>query len=390
MVPAAGAGTRMGGTTRKQFLRVGGRPLLVLALEALAAWEGLSGAVVVAPKADLERVRGLLEGAGVPKVLRVVAGGAERQDSVRLGLDALTEAEAGDVVFVHDGVRPFPPAERFGELRDAASPDGALLAVACRDTLKRGSEGRASGTVDRVGLWQAQTPQAFPVGLLREALSRTAARGTDEASLVEALGHRPRLVPGDPRNLKVTTPEDLPLAEALWEAGRGAPMTHPPLPLHIGHGFDVHRLVAGRRLVLGGVEIDHPLGLLGHSDADVLTHAVADACLGACALGDLGRHFPDTEARWKGASSLDLLARVAELAARRGLRVCRVDATLIAERPKVAPFVVEMESNLGRALGLPPGRVTVKATTTEGLGFEGRQEGISAHAVALASPATDS
>lgn len=385
VVPAAGAGTRMGGSTRKQYLVFGGRPLLLLTLQALTSWPDLDGLVVVAPGADVDWVRGLVEGAGIPRLLRVVAGGARRQDSVRLGLEALEEAADADVVFVHDGVRPFPPVGRFAALRDAASPDGALLAVACRDTLKHSDAGFSASTVDRSDLWQAQTPQAFPVALLREALRSADARGyrgTDEASLVEALGRRPRLVPGDARNLKVTTPEDLPLAEALL-AVSAEPQGAAGAPCHIGHGYDVHRLVEGRRLVLGGVEISHPTGLLGHSDADVLAHAVADACLGAAGLGDLGRHFPDRDPQWAGASSLDLLARVAGLVGERGLCVRRVDATLVAQRPKIAPHASAMEERLSRALGLPAGGVTVKATTTEGLGFEGREEGISAHAVAL-------
>ncbi|MBE0618603.1 MAG: 2-C-methyl-D-erythritol 2,4-cyclodiphosphate synthase [Proteobacteria bacterium] len=370
----------MGGATRKQFLSLGGRPLLVQTLLRLLAWPELAGAVVVVPEEEVAWTRGLLEGAGVPRVHRVVAGGVERQDSVRRGLAALTEAGPDDLVFVHDGVRPFPPVERLPALAAAARPDGALLAEACRDTLKRGADGASVGTVDRSGLWQAQTPQAFPVALLREALERAAAdgrAGTDEASLVEALGRRPRLVDGDPRNLKVTRPEDLELAEALLcgEARAAG-------ELHVGHGYDVHRLVTGRRLVLGGVEISHDKGLLGHSDADVLAHAVADACLGAAGLGDIGRHFPDTDAAWAGASSLALLERVVVLIRGRGLAVRRVDATLVAQRPRVAPHVATMQANLSASLGLRSG-VTVKATTTEGLGFEGRQEGISAHAVAL-------
>jgi 2-C-methyl-D-erythritol 4-phosphate cytidylyltransferase / 2-C-methyl-D-erythritol 2,4-cyclodiphosphate synthase len=390
VVPAGGSGTRMGGETPKQFLPLGGRPLLLRTLEALLSWPGLAGAVVVAPGAEVERTRGLLEGSGVRGVLRVVAGGAERQESVRLGLEALVEAGPDDLVFVHDGVRPFPPRERFAELAAAARPDGALLAVACRDTLKREVRGASAGTVDRAGLWQAQTPQVFPVALLREALRRAAAEGrvdTDEAALAEALGRRPRLVPGDSRNLKVTCPKDLEVAEALLAAG--GPVGEEPegavagADLHVGHGYDAHRLVAGRPLILGGVELAHEKGLLGHSDADVLAHAVADACLGAAGLGDLGRHFPDTDPAWEGVSSLLLLERVAQRVQEQGLEVRRVDATLVAQRPKVAPHVPAMEANLSSALGLPGRGVTVKATTTEGLGFEGRQEGISAHAVAL-------
>lgn len=382
VVPAAGAGRRLGGELPKQFLLLGGRPLLTWSVGGLAAWPGLDGVVVAAPEADVDRTRSLLEGAGVPKVLRVVPGGAERQDSVARGLEALEEAAPEDLVFVHDGARPFPPSGRFGLLAAAARPDGALFALPCADTLKREEEGGSAATVERSGLWQAQTPQAFPVSLLREALVRARERGfrgTDEASLVEAMGRRPRLVAGDPRNLKVTTPSDLAVAEGL--AGRAAV---PPAPrAAVGHGYDVHRLVEGRPLILGGVRVPHEKGLLGHSDADVLAHAVADACLGAAGLGDIGRHFPDSDPAWAGASSLGLLERVREKLRFRGFRVVRVDATLVAERPKVAPHVPIMEERLSAALGLAPGGVTVKATTTEGLGFEGRQEGMSAHAVAL-------
>lgn len=388
VVPAAGSGRRMGGVTKKQFLSLGGVPVLLRTVRALSSWRGCLGIVVVAPADELERTAELL--ASLRRLSAVVAGGRERQDSVRLGLEALERLGAmpDDLVLVHDGVRPFPPLDRFEALCSAARPDGALLAVPCRDTLKRETDGVSAGTVDRSGLWQAQTPQAFPVRLLREALERArndGRLGTDEASLVEALGRRPRLVEGDPRNMKVTTPEDLTLAEGA----SGAPSP----ALHVGHGYDVHRLVAGRKLVLGGVEIPHDLGLLGHSDADVLAHAVADACLGAGGLGDLGRHFPDSDPAWAGASSLRLLELVAERLTGEGYRILRVDATLVAQKPKIAPFVPAMEENLSRALApaLPPGErsealprvVTVKATTTEGLGFEGRMEGMSAHAVAL-------
>ncbi|GAB4257880.1 MAG: bifunctional 2-C-methyl-D-erythritol 4-phosphate cytidylyltransferase/2-C-methyl-D-erythritol 2,4-cyclodiphosphate synthase [Deferrisomatales bacterium] len=385
VVPAAGLGRRMGTGTRKQFLSVAGRPILVHTLTAIAEWPGCRGMVVVAPADEVERTAGLVEGAGVPHVVAVAAGGARRQDSVRAGLEALGAVPEDDLVLVHDGVRPFPPVERFAELCAAARPDGALLAVPCRDTLKREREGAAVETLPRHGVWQAQTPQAFPAGLLRRALERAereGVEGTDEASLVEALGCRPRLVAGDAANLKITHPEDLPLAEAL-AAARGAAGRF-GRGLTVGHGYDVHRLAAHRKLVLGGVEIAHDRGLLGHSDADVLAHAVADACLGAAGLGDLGRHFPDSDDRWRGASSLGLLRRVAELLRGAGVELLRVDATLVAQRPKVAPQVPAMEANLARALGLAPGAVTVKATTTEGLGFEGRMEGISAHAVALA------
>jgi 2-C-methyl-D-erythritol 4-phosphate cytidylyltransferase/2-C-methyl-D-erythritol 2,4-cyclodiphosphate synthase len=385
LVPAAGAGLRLGAAEPKQFLPLAGRPLLVHTLARLHAWPRLCGTVVVAPAEHLERVRGMLEGAGLTGVIAAVAGGAERQDSVSLGLAALegaTGAADTDVVLVHDAARPFPPVDTFDALVAAALPDGALLATPCADTLKREQDGVVVDTVDRSGVWQAQTPQAFPVGLLRRALDEAreqGVRGTDEASLVERLGCRPRLVAGAAANFKVTRNEDLELAAALAAGGGPGGVDC----LHLGHGYDVHRLVAGRRLVLGGVELEHPLGLLGHSDADVLAHAVADACLGAAGRGDLGRWFPDSDPRWAGVSSLELLAEVARGLRGSGYSVRRVDTTLVAERPKIAAHVAAMEGHLAGALGLAPGAVTVKATTTEGLGFEGRQEGISAHAVAL-------
>ncbi len=382
VVAAGGTGRRMGLAVPKQFLSLAGAPMLVHTLRALGRWPGFAGLCVAVPAERLAEAGNLVEEAGLSVPVRVVQGGAERAESVLSGVKGLEAlgARPGDVVLVHDAARPFPPVERFDELAAAATPDGALLAVPMGDTVKRADgEGRVTATVDRTGLWRAQTPQAFPLGLLVEALTRAVERGlppTDEAGAVEALGRRPRIVVGDPRNMKITVPEDLEMAQA--QAGRGA------FSLGIGHGYDVHRLVEGRPLVLGGVTIPFDKGLLGHSDADVLAHAVGDAVLGACGLGDLGRHFPDTDPRWKGASSLVLLSRVAELAAAHGYGLQKVDATLVAQRPKVAGYVAEMEANLSRALGLPEGGATVKATTTEGLGFEGRGEGISAHAVALA------
>ena len=380
VVPAAGAGRRLGSAEKKQFLSLAGRPLLVHTLERLHSWPRLTGSIVVVPLDEVSRVCGMIEGAGVQGVLAVVPGGAERQESVALGLAALTATanpSDDDVVLVHDAARPFPPVQLFDDLLDAAFPDGALLALPCADTLKREESGAVGGTVDRAGLWQAQTPQAFPIGLLRRALDRAREQGeagTDEASLVERLGHRPRLIRGVAGNFKITEAEDLALAETV--AGRAQ-------KLSVGHGYDVHRLVPGRKLILGGVEMEHSAGLLGHSDADVLAHAVADACLGAAGRGDLGRWFPDTDPKWEGVSSLVLLEEISLGLRATGHVVQRVDATLVAQRPKVAAHVLLMQRNLEQALGMKPGEVTVKATTTEGLGFEGRGEGISAHAVAV-------
>ncbi len=384
-VAAGGAGRRMGAGEPKQFLRLGNVPILARAVSGLDGWGRVEGFSVAVPGPHRERARGILEGAGVGARLAVVEGGAERQESVLRALEALPGlgASDGDVVLVHDGSRPFPPVHRLDELVAASTPDGALLAVPLADTLKKERGGAVAGTIDRAGLWRAQTPQAFPLAVLREALASAVEQGarvTDEAQAVERTGRSPRLIAGDPRNIKVTYPEDLDLAEALLAAREGSPGAPRPA---VGHGYDVHRLVDGRPLVLGGVEIPFEQGLLGHSDADVVAHAVADAVLGAAGLGDLGRHFPPSDPRWKGVSSLIILKEVSRMVAGEGLRVERVDATLVAQRPRVAPHVPAMEEALARALGVPPGAVTVKATTTEGLGFEGRGEGMSAHAVAL-------
>ena len=378
-VVAGGSGRRFGGRVPKQFLPLAGRPVLAWTLSALDGWGRFAGMGVAVPEGYLDRAEAVVGGAGLGAAVRLVPGGQERAHSVLAALDGVSALGAApeDVVFVHDGARPFPPVERFDALLEAAVPDGALLAVPAGDTLKRAEGGRVAATVDRAAVWRAQTPQAFPLGRLHAALRGALDEGipvTDEAQAVERAGGAPRIVEGHPLNLKITFPEDLVLAERLaapWHS------------ISVGHGYDVHRLVEGRRLVLGGVEIPFERGLLGHSDADVLAHAVADAVLGAAGLGDLGRHFPDTDPRWKGVSSLVLLETVAAMLGEQGKRVVRVDATVVAQRPKLAPFVPGMEQNLSAALGAGRGAVTVKATTTEGLGFEGRGEGISAHAVAL-------
>ncbi len=376
VVTAGGVGKRMGSAVAKQFLSIGSRSILSRSIENLSRWPALSGIVVTAPADSLEETRKLIEKDGLTKVLRVVAGGVERQSSVMNGLMALFEAGDADMVLIHDGVRPFPPIEKLDELIAAAVPQGAIIALPSTDTVKICRDGKIEKTFERQKVWLAQTPQAFPYGLILKAHKLAEERGflgTDDSSLAEAMGLCPRVVEGTRSNIKITTPEDLKLARSALDAPA----------LSIGHGYDAHRLVEGRDLILGGVKIDHAKGLLGHSDADVLAHAVADACLGGAGLGDIGRHFPDTDGKYKNADSIELLRKVGALVRASGMRVMRVDATLIAQKPKVAPFIARMEQNLSAALGLGERGVTVKATTTEKMGFEGREEGISAHAVAL-------
>lgn len=375
ILPAAGKGTRAG--VAKQFVELAGRPLLVHAAAAAAACPDVAGLVIAAPAGEEDRVRNLLVAHGLGSRLRaVVAGGAERADSVRAAL-----AAAGDAPYVaiHDAARPFATAALFSRVLAAARDHGAALAaLPATDTVKRADGERVLATLDRRELWLAQTPQAFRTELLREAYDRAgagASRATDEASLVEALGHPVQLVPGDKENSKVTDPADLERARALLERLEA--------PAAVGHGFDVHAFAPGRRCVLGGVEFPGEVGLLGHSDADAPVHALMDAILGAAGLGDIGQHFPDTDERFRGADSIRLLEETVRRAAAAGFSVRNADLTIAAARPKIGPRREEMRARIAAALGLPAERVNVKATTTEGLGFVGRAEGIAAWAVVL-------
>lgn len=366
----------MGRDVNKVFLPLAGRPVLARSAAAVAACPEVDGLVVVVAPGEEEQAAAAL--AGLAKPWRVVAGGRERQDSVANALAAVPDD--CDIVVIHDGARPLVEPEAVSAAVAAAREAGAaVVAVPAKDTIKQAdTAGLVVATPDRKALWAVQTPQVFAAALLRRAYAAAAEAGvlaTDDAALVERLGHMVKLVPGSYRNIKVTTPEDLVMAEALLASG--VTMVH-----RFGIGYDVHRLVAGRRLVLGGEDIPHERGLDGHSDADVLLHAVKDALLGAAALGDIGRHFPDSDERYRGASSLDLLAAVGEKLAAAGWRVHNIDAVIVAEKPKLAPHIPAMNANIASVLGLDAGQVNVKATTTEGLGFAGRREGIAAYAVA--------
>ena len=370
ILAAAGTGQRAG--LAKQWMLLGGETVARRAARALAACPEVDGLVVVVPAGEASR--GEAEVAGLGKEARVVEGGAARSTSVLNGLLAAADAA---VVLVHDAARPFASPALASRVARAAARDGAALAaLPATDTVKRQSDGpgvpRVSATLDRSTLWLAQTPQGFRRELLLKAFERAggeAGEATDECLLVERLGEKVTLVPGEPGNFKITAPEDVARARALVE-----------VPVLVGVGYDTHRFAEGRKLVLGGVEFEGD-GLLGHSDADVCAHAIGDAVLGAAGLGDLGRHFPDTDPRWKGISSLALLAEIARLAAARGLRVGNADVTLAARRPKIAPRAAEMCARLAQALGVSPAQVNVKATTGEGMGFVGRGEGVAAHAV---------
>ncbi len=363
---AAGSGSRFGADSPKQFATLSGRPVIRHAAHALAAHVAL-----LQPVGDAERIGQALDGiAHLPPV----AGGATRQDSVRAGLEALAP-HAPDIVLVHDAARPFIPAGTIPALLAAVrdSP-GAIPAMPVADTLKRAPHGRIVETVPREGLFRAQTPQAFRFDILLSAhRAHRTAPATDDAALLEAAGQAVAIVPGSDDNIKLTYAEDLMRLERVL-------LAH--LVPRVGTGFDVHALAAGRPLVLCGVLVPHDKGLVGHSDADVGIHALCDAIYGALAEGDIGRHFPPSEAAWKNADSTRFLAHAAERIAGRGGVLANADVTLICERPKIAPHAEAMRRRLAEILRTDADRVSVKATTTERLGFTGRDEGIAAQAVA--------
>jgi 2-C-methyl-D-erythritol 4-phosphate cytidylyltransferase/2-C-methyl-D-erythritol 2,4-cyclodiphosphate synthase len=377
IIPAAGQGRRMGGPIAKQFLPIHDIPLLVWTVRAFTTHPDISGIVVAVAPDTVEHVRALLTHYQCMERVRLVIGGDNRQTSVANAVQVLP-VEC-DVVLVHDAARPVVSAELISRVAAAAVHGCVSAAVPMQETVKVVDGDTVQRTLDRSQLWSIQTPQGFPRSVLAQA-HQTMGNGqlfTDDCALAEALGHTVRIVQGDPQNLKVTTPADLPIVELFL-----APQEEPPTFPGVGMGYDVHRLVEGRALVLGGVTIPYQYGLLGHSDADVLLHAVMDALLGAAGLGDIGHHFPDSKPEYAGASSLVLLLQVYKLLSERCLQPCGVDVVLIAEKPKIAPYVQQMRVNIATALSLPPSAVNVKATTNEAMGFVGRKEGMAAQAVA--------
>ena len=365
VIVAAGGSTRFGIDKLEQ--RLAGRTVLEHAVAAMCGALPGAPAVLVVRAESVNAARARWADRGV----RVVPGGARRQDSVRRGVEALGLA-VGDVVAIHDGARPFVPPADVAAVVNAAAADGAALLVGpVVDTVKRVRRDRTVRTVRREQLARALTPQAFRVGVLRAAW-RAAGEGewTDEASLVEAAGGTVRAVAGDPRNLKVTRPEDLALLSGVF-----------PRESRTGQGVDVHPIAVGRRLFLCGLEIPGEPGLAGHSDADAALHAVTDALLGACGAGDIGEHFPPSDEQWRDAASDRFLRHALALAAQDGWRVVHCDVTLLAERPRIAPHREAMRERLAALLGVEVDRASVKATTCEGLGFVGRGEGIVALAV---------
>ena len=379
MVAAAGNSTRMG--TPKQQILLDGQPVLLRTLSVLQQTDAVDEILLIARECDRAAFTALAADNGITKLRTVVTGGDSRQASVANGLAALPAGAT--LVGIHDGARPLVQAETVTAVIEAAARVGAAAAaIPVKDTLKRAdADGLVSGTPDRAGLWRVQTPQVFARQPFCDAMRAALADGvdlTDDCQLMERAGIPVQLVPGAETNLKLTTPEDVPLAEAILRQHQKEAHA-----MRIGHGYDVHRLVEGRPLILGGVTIPYEKGLLGHSDADVLTHAIMDALLGAAALGDIGQHFPDTDPAYAGADSIELLRRVIGILREAGYRPVNVDATVLAQQPKLKPHIPAMRTALAAACGLPEDAVSVKATTEEGLGFTGTMEGLAAHAVCL-------
>jgi 2-C-methyl-D-erythritol 4-phosphate cytidylyltransferase/2-C-methyl-D-erythritol 2,4-cyclodiphosphate synthase len=405
IVAAGGRGERLGAGVPKQFLPLGGRSLLARSVAAFRQIPAIQEIVVVLPADLVEDGAALLEPVRTGAALRLVAGGTRRQDSVARGFAAVSpEAE---IVLVHDAARPLVSPDVIERaIGGAARWGAAVAAVRAHDTVKEAAADEetppVARTLARERIWLAQTPQAFRRDVLAEAiaLGERGVEATDEAALAELAGHEVRLVPGDARNLKVTTEVDRQVAEALAAAeagGRGRAGTRPEtqgehqeMPpasaapaIRVGLGYDSHRFTEGRPLVLGGVQIPGEPGLAGHSDGDAICHAVTDAILGAAGLGDIGTLFPDTDPAYEGADSLALLRRAAAQVSAAGYRVANLDIVTIAERPRLAPWREAMRANLASALGVDREAIGLKGKTNEKLGALGRAEGLAVHAVAL-------
>ncbi len=380
VVPAAGRGARFGAGLPKQYAPLLGIPVIEWTLRSLLAEARIAGVVVVLAPGDAHWPP-LAERLASRRVL-TATGGSMRQASVLNGLQALAaHAAPDDWILVHDAARPCLTAAELNELIGALAEGvaGAVLGAPLVDTIKRERAGICVETVDRQGLWRALTPQVFAFAALRAGLEAATAAGvtvTDEAQAMERLGIQPRLVPGSPFNIKVTQAEDLVTAARILQSrGAGA--------MRIGQGFDVHAFGPGNFVMLGGVRIRHSHGVVAHSDGDVVIHALCDALLGALGQGDIGLHFPDSDPRYRGADSRVFLREVAALVQAAGLRLVNADITVLAEAPRIGEHRAAMAANLAADLGVPAGRINVKATTTERLGFIGRGEGLAAQAAVL-------
>ncbi len=398
IILAAGQGRRMQASCNKLLLPLQEQPILVHTLLQLSQAPLIDDFILVLAQKDIEYITELL----LPlqnkiKPYQIVLGGKERQDSVANALSALQERSDTDILLIHDAARPFVAPELISDIIKATEKyEAAIPALPAIDTIKQVSDDLfITTTIPRASIYLAQTPQGFKKGLLCQAYAQAKKDnflGTDDASLVERLHHPVKIIPGRIQNIKLTQPADLQKAEFILSQAqavfahtntttkKGRPQR---MQMQVGTGYDVHRLVAGRKLIIGGVNIPYEYGLLGHSDADVLLHAISDALLGASSLGDIGKYFPDTDERFKNISSLLLLKEVGKLLSKNHFRINNIDSTIIAQKPKLASYIPKMRQNIAVALSLSLEQVNVKATTEEGLGFTGEGKGIAAQAAVL-------
>lgn len=382
LVPAAGSGARLNSQLPKQYLSLGKQSMLEISICSLLACDIMDNVIVVLAAGDDHfQTLGLSDH---PKINTCI-GSDERFKSVYCGMQKLAElgAKPDDWVLVHDAARPCLTQDDLQTLIVALREDkvGGLLAVPLQDTVKRVSEGKVIETISREQLWRAQTPQMFRFGVLKKALENAIRNSsekkisvTDEAMAIELLGLQPKIILGSQNNIKVTYAEDIAMAKSI--------LAKKPT-FRIGHGYDVHQFTENRKLVLGGVEVPYTKGLLGHSDADVVLHALCDALLGAVALGDIGQHFPDTKAEHKNRDSKEFLMQIYEKVKKEGFLLINADVTITAQVPKISPYILAMRECISEICAVDMTQISVKATTTERLGFVGREEGIAAYAVVL-------
>ncbi len=371
IITAAGSGTRM--NTDKMLMPLLGRSVILHTVEVFEKCGFFDEIIVLASKNNIEEISSLLK----DKNVTVTEGGATRGES---SLKGVLSAKS-EFVLIHDGARPLVTADIIEKTVEECILSGcAAVGVDAKDTIKTNCDGYITGTVPRESCTLIQTPQGFNRAELKEAYEKFGTEETDDCGVMEKMGAKIRIIEGSYENLKLTTPEDILTAEKILRKRTGEKEV---CPMRIGTGFDTHRLTEGRDLIIGGVNIPYKKGLLGHSDADVLIHAVIDSLLGAAALGDIGTHFPDTDEKYKGISSMKLLSHTAALIEKAGYKIGNIDTTIIAQAPKMAPYIKKMEENLASALGIDISSVSVKAKSNEKMGFTGRGEGIEARAVSL-------
>lgn len=372
IIVAAGNSTRMQTKTSKQFIIIDGKPVLIKTLEAFQKCELISEIIVVCRKCDISQIKALAESFNITKVKSIVSGGSTRQESVFNGVKKISDKTA--YIAIHDGARPFITSELVESvIKEAIDFRCASLAVPVKDTIKYADENHIiEKTPDRNKLWAVQTPQVFERNIYLEAMTEAQNQNmdfTDDCQLIENIGSKVKLSIGNYSNIKITTIEDIPQGDQSM--------------IKIGHGYDVHRLVEDRKLILGGVLVPHEKGLLGHSDADVLTHAIMDALLGAAGLSDIGTYFPDNDPAYSNADSLKLLGEVCTKIKNLGFSIVNIDCSLIAQKPKLKAYLFSMRENISVVCRINLDQINIKATTEEGLGFSGKELGISAHAVCL-------